>query len=227
MKGIDMGSDISYSYSKPDNYYESARGEMIRYIPKNVKRTLEFGCGCGLFSEMVKKELNAECWGVEINDGAAQVASEKLYKVIRNDAKDSLTMLPDNHFDCIILNDVLEHLPDPFSLLENMKTKLKGAGVVVLSIPNVRFWNNLRAFAFRGEWDYKEAGILDSTHLRFFTYKSLVKMFRGLGYEILTIEGLNPTHNTKFRVLNSLLLNKLWDARYHHFACVIRPVEGR
>lgn len=222
-----MGSDISYSYSKPDNYYESTRREMIRYIPKNVKRTLEFGCGCGFFSEMVKEELNAECWGVEINDGAGQVASEKLYKVIRNDAIASLTMLPDNHFDCIILNDVLEHLPDPFSLLENMKTKLRGNGVAVLSVPNVRFWNNLRAFACRGEWDYREAGILDSTHLRFFTYKSLLRMFRKLGYEVLSIEGLNPTHNTKFRALNFLLLNKLWDAKYHHFACVIKPVESR
>jgi 2-polyprenyl-3-methyl-5-hydroxy-6-metoxy-1,4-benzoquinol methylase len=213
------------SFSKPDNYYGSSKEVMLQYIPATVKRTLEFGCGCGFFSEMVKKQFNAECWAVEINERAAQIASGKLYKVIRSDANDSLAMLPDNYFDCIILNDVLEHLADPFYLLENMKAKLNSGGVAVLSIPNVRFWNHLRAFVWQGEWDYQEAGILDNTHLRFFTYKSLVKLFGGSGYEILTIEGLNPTHNTKFRVLNFLLLNRLWDARYHHFACVIKPVN--
>lgn len=172
-----MRSNISCSYLKPNNYYQSSRAEMISYIPKSVTRTLEFGCGCGFFSEIVTKEFNAECWGVEINDRAAQIASEKLYKVIRSDANDSLAILPDNYFDCIILNDVLEHLADPFYLLENMKTKLNSNGVAVLSIPNVRFWNHLGAFLWRGEWDYKDAGILDNTHLRFFTYKSLLKIF--------------------------------------------------
>lgn len=58
-----MGSHISQSSSKPDVYYQNTREEMLSYIPKNVKRTLEFGCGFGLFSELVKKELDAECWG--------------------------------------------------------------------------------------------------------------------------------------------------------------------
>ncbi len=215
------------SFSKPDNYYESSREVMLQYIPLTVRRTLEFGCGCGFFSESIRKRMHAECWGVEINERAAQIASEKLYKVIRSDATDSLTILPDDYFDCIILNDVLEHLADPFYLLDKMKAKLNNGGVAVLSIPNVRFWNHLRAFVWRGEWDYQDAGILDNTHLRFFTYKSLVKLFRTSGYEILTMEGLNPTHNTKFRIVNLLLLNRLWDARYHHFACVIKPADRK
>jgi len=221
-----MGSHISYSNSKSEVYYQNTREEMLSYIPKNAKRTLEIGCGCGLFSELVKKELDAECWGVEIEEKSAKIAAEKLHRVVRSDAGDSLTTLPDNYFDCIILNDVLEHLQDPFTLLESIKSKVTSDGVVVLSIPNVRFWNNLRAFAWRGEWDYKEAGILDSTHLRFFTHKSLLKMFQRLGYEVLKIEGLNPTRNKKYRVQNFLLWNRLWDARYHQFACVVKPTDG-
>jgi 2-polyprenyl-3-methyl-5-hydroxy-6-metoxy-1,4-benzoquinol methylase len=222
-----MGSHISYSQSKSEVYYQNPREEMLGFIPKNVKRTLEFGCGCGLFSELVKKELDAECWGVEIEEKYAQIAAEKLDRVIRSDAGDSIAILPDGYFDCIILNDVLEHLEDPFSLLENLKSKVTSNGVVVLSIPNVRFWNNLRAFIWRGEWDYEDAGILDSTHLRFFTHKSLLRMFQKLGYEVLNIEGLRPTHNKKFRVLNFLLWNRLWDARYHQFACVVKPAGGK
>ena len=221
-----MGSKITYSYIKPSNYYESTRAEMIRYVPGNVRKTLEFGCGCGSFSELVKNAFNAECWGVEMDDRSVEIASEKLYRVIKGDATESLSKLPESHFDCVILNDILEHLDDPFYLLENVKSKLTREGVVIASIPNVRFWNNLRDLVWRGEWDYKEAGILDITHLRFFTYRSLLKMFQNLGYEVLNIEGLKPTHNMKFRILNFLLCNKLWDARFHQFACVIKPVAS-
>lgn len=221
-----MEIHVTRPSSKPEVYYRNTREEMLCHIPRTAKKTLEFGCGCGLFSELVRKELDAECWGVEIEAKSAEIASDKLHKVIRSDAGDSLAALPDGYFDCIIFNDVLEHLQDPFSLLENIKRKLTNDGVVVLSIPNVRFWNNLRALVWRGEWDYEDAGILDKTHLRFFTYKSLLKMFRRLGYEVLNIEGLRPTHNRKFRILNFLVWNKLWDARYHQFACVVKPVDG-
>ena len=173
-----MPSHISYSQLKSDFYYQNPREEMFRFIPKNVQRTLEIGCGTGLFSELVKKELHAECWGVEIEEKCAKIAAEKLYRIIQSNVSDSLAILPDKYFDCIIMNDVIEHLYDPFSLLEIIKSKINSKGVVVLSIPNVRFWNNLRAFVWRGEWDYKDAGILDNTHLRFFTYKSLLKMFK-------------------------------------------------
>ncbi len=200
---------------------------MLKYIPENVEKTLEFGCGYGFFSKLVKDTFNAECWAVEINDKAAQIASENLDKVIKCDANKSLKKLPENYFDCVILNDVLGCIADPFYLLENIKEKLTSKGVVVASIPNVRYWRNLRALVWRGEWDYRELGILDSAHVRFYTYKSLIKMFQKLGYEIITIEGIHPTRNKKFKVLNFLLWNKLWDAKYSQFACVIKPVGKR
>jgi len=208
---------------KSAEYYENPRVEMLKYIPKDVKISLEFGCGCGYFSDSIKNAYNAECWGVEIEAQSAKRAADKLHRVINADAYRSLAEIPENYFDCIIFNDVLEHLVDPYSLLQVIKSKLNKQGVVVASIPNVRFWNNLRAMAIHGEWDYKEAGILDKTHVRFFTYKSIIKMFNELDYDILTIEGLNPTHNRKFKIINALFFNKLNDARYHQFACVARP----
>jgi len=222
-----MPSKISYSYIKPDYYYQATRTKMLKYIPENVEKTLEFGCGYGFFSKLVKDTFNAECWAVEINDKAAQIASENLDKVIKGDANKSLEKLPENYFDCVILNDVLGCIADPFYLLENIKEKLTSKGVVVASIPNVRHWRNLRALVWRGEWDYRELGILDSAHVRFYTYKSLIKMFQKLGYEIITMEGIHPTRNKKFKVLNFLLWNKLWDAKYSQFACVIKPVGKR
>jgi len=219
-----MTSKISYLFMKGDAYYKNKRAEILQYVPEKVKKTLEFGTEFGNFSELIKNNFNAEYWGVEIEAKAAQIASKKLYKVLNCDAIDALEILPDDYFDCIIFNDVLEHLLDTFYLLEYLKSKLTSEGVVVVSIPNIRFWNNLRDLVWHGEWDYKEAGILDISHLRFFTYKSLTKTFKKLGYEILKIEGLHPTHSTKFRILNFLLLNKLWDVKYHQFVCVIKPV---
>jgi len=211
------------SSDKPAEYYENTRSEMLKYIPRSVKTVLEFGCGSGYFSELIKNKYHAECWGFEIHSYSAKIASEKLCRVINADAHQALSEIPDNYFDCIIFNDVLEHLQDPYSLLLNVKAKLSECGVVVASIPNVRFWSNLKALVIYGTWDYKDTGILDKTHLRFFTHKSLIRIFKQLDYSILAIEGLGPTHSATFKFLNALVLNKFKDAGYRKFACVVKP----
>ena len=218
-----MTTDVTRLPDKPAEYYENPRREMLNYIPQGTKTTLEFGCGSGNFSKLIKTEHRAECWGVEVHPHYAGMASEKLDKVINAEAHQALNQIPENYFDCIIFNDVLEHLQDPYSLLRNVKTKLRQHGVVVASVPNVRFWSNLKALAINGTWDYSETGRLDKTHLRFFTYNSLTKMFRQLDYDIVTVEGIGHTHSTTFKILNFLLLNKLEDAGYRQFACVIKP----
>jgi 2-polyprenyl-3-methyl-5-hydroxy-6-metoxy-1,4-benzoquinol methylase len=200
---------------------------MLKYIPQNVKKTLELGCAEGNFSELVKTNFGAECWGVEIYRQAAEVAATKLDKLINADVVKCQDEIPDNYFDCIICNDILEHLVDPYTLLIDLKGKLTAEGVVVASFPNVRYCRNLFKLVVRGNWDYKEHGILDKTHLRFFTYNSLVRMFPRLGYELLTIEGLAPKPSMlslAARIVNILLLNTFKDTLYHHFACVARPI---
>lgn len=212
---------------KPARYYEQSRAVMLKYIPEKAKKTLELGCASGNFSDMVKTNFGAECWGIEIDPQAAEVAATKLDKVINGDVNQCLDEIPENYFDCIICNDILEHLTDPYALLINLKKKLTAEGLVVASFPNVRYCRNLFELVVRGNWDYKNYGILDKTHLRFFTYNSLVKMFPQLGYKLLTIEGLEPNRNIKtvaVRILTILFFNKFKDIRYHHFACVAKPV---
>jgi 2-polyprenyl-3-methyl-5-hydroxy-6-metoxy-1,4-benzoquinol methylase len=211
----------------PVRYYQQSREHMLKYIPESVKRTLELGCASGNFSELVKASFGAECWGIEMNPQVARVAAAKLDRVINGDVTQCLNDVPDSYFDCIICNDILEHLVDPYTLLIDLKRKLIAEGVLVASIPNVRYCRNLFELVFRGSWDYREHGILDKTHLRFFTYNSLVKMFPQLGYELLTIEGLEPDRNIKtvaVRILTMLFLNRFEDIRYEHFACVAKPV---
>ncbi len=213
---------------KPKGYYEQARTEMLGFVPVGVKRTLELGCSSGLFSAALRASRGCECWGVELNANAAATARGQLDKVIEGDIVEVVPQLPDEYFDCIVCNDVLEHLIDPCGLLRDLKAKLAPGGVVVASIPNVRFCKNLFRLVFRGTWDYSDYGILDRTHLRFFTYKSLIRMWRELGYELIAIEGLEPVRSCRtmlFSVVNILLLGFFKDTRYVHFACVARPKE--
>lgn len=221
-----MNANLTNLPNKPIGYYESTREDMVKYIPQDTKTTLEFGCGFGGFSALLKERFDAETWAVEIDKTAAQEAAKKLDRVINADALESLHKIPNNYFDCIIFFDILEHLVDPYSLLSAVKTKLTKDGVIVASIPNVRFYRNMVDFLIHGNWDYKDKGVLDKTHLRFFTYKSIIKMFSQLGFEVLAVECINPTSSRNFKVLNWLLFNKISDARYAQYACVVKPLRG-
>lgn len=196
---------------------------MLKYIPQGTKTILEFGCGFGGFSSLVKEKLGTESWAVEIEKTAAQEAEKKLDKVINADASEALLQIPEDYFDCIVLFDILEHLIDPYGLLCALKTKLTKNGIIVASIPNIRYYRTFVDLVIHGNWDYKEHGILDKTHLRFFTYKSIIKTFNQLGFEMLELEGIHPTSSRTFKILNIIFLNLLSDIRYKHFAVVAKP----
>lgn len=210
---------------KPENYYAQSRPEMIEFIPKDAKIILDIGCGEGLFGEQLKKKLKAEVWGIEINEKAGAIAQTKIDKVYIGDISQLIDKLPDKFFDCIVFNDILEHLIDPFNILLRIKNKLTSNGVVVSSIPNVRYFFILIDLLVKKQWRYEDAGILDKTHLRFFTFKSIVEMFNSLGYEIKIIKGINPIKSWKFTLLNFFLFGFLSDTKYLQFACVAKPKE--
>jgi 2-polyprenyl-3-methyl-5-hydroxy-6-metoxy-1,4-benzoquinol methylase len=218
-----QAANLTNLSQKAEGYHAGVRAEMLKYIPPDVATTLEFGCGSGGFSALIKRTLQAETWAVEIDKKAAAEAAGKLDKVIAKDATEAVADLPDAYFDCIVFMDVLEHLVDPYALLLSVRSKLTPRGVMVCSLPNVRYYENYIEFAWKGNWDYTEVGILDKTHLRFFTYRSIQKTFDQFAFEILTLEGIHPTRNKKFRVLNRLLFNAIDDLRYLQFAVVVRP----
>jgi 2-polyprenyl-3-methyl-5-hydroxy-6-metoxy-1,4-benzoquinol methylase len=196
-----MLTDGTNLFCKSKRYYQSTREDMLKFIPTGVKKTLEFGCGEGGFSVLLKDRLNAETWAVEINEECALKAAKRLYKVINDDAYKALCKLPEKYFDCIICFDFLEHLVDPYSLLTLLKTNLAKDGVIITSIPNIRYYRVFTNFVLHGNWGYKDQGVMDKTHLRFFTYKSIIKMFEQLEFEILLIKGIHPTSSRTCKVL--------------------------
>lgn len=209
---------------KTKEYYSYARPEMVDFVPKETKRILDVGCGEGLFVMSLKKNNNnLETWGVEMNPEIAEIAKTNLDKVLVGDIFTIINGLPDSYFDCIVFNDVLEHMADPYIVLKNIKTKLRNNGVIVCSIPNVRHVRVLRDLLFKKQWKYEDIGILDRTHLRFFTKKSIIDMFNDLDYQILKISGINGTKIWQFLPINIITLGLFSDSRYIQFACVARP----
>jgi 2-polyprenyl-3-methyl-5-hydroxy-6-metoxy-1,4-benzoquinol methylase len=194
-------------------YYSGDRIDMLAYISKDANRILEIGCGQGNFAAQLLKPTR-EVWGIEPNVEAAKIASTKLYKVLSQKVEDCIHEIPDNYFDAIIFNDVLEHLLDPWHILKIIRVKLSQEGKVIASIPNFRYITNLFNILIKKDWVYEDAGILDATHIRFFTKKSINKLFLQNNYQILKMEGICRTTSFKGLMLASLI--NLFSLGYHH-----------
>jgi len=208
-----------------DGYYAGERHEILPFIPANSRIFMDIGCGSGNFGSLLKNRFtNATVWGSELNKRITDQAGEKLDKVISGDITTNLSELPDHYFDCITFNDSLEHITDPFTLLTAIKPKLSDTGVIVSSIPNVRYFDNLRDLIFKKQWKYVDAGILDRTHLRFFTGRSIIDMYQEAGYRIEAMAGINRTGNSKARALAKLTFGWLDDIQYLQFATRAKPV---
>lgn len=161
------------------NYYAGINEQLFRQVPTNAKKILEIGCGYGNFGERVKS-LNpgVTYYAIEIDPEAAKIAASKLDHVICGNVES--TSLVDGDFDCVIFGDVLEHLCDPLEILRKIRPMLKPTGCVLCSVPNVQHHSVLSAI-LGGDFQYQDAGLLDRTHLRFFTYASFIKLMLDAG----------------------------------------------
>ena len=208
--------------NKPDGYYNDSRKEMLVYLPKTAKKVLDVGCGNGIFGVLIKEVSNhAEVWGIELMQDEAEIAKRRLHKVLIGPCEENIKHIPDNYFDVIYFNDVLEHMVDPYSVLEKIKSKLTSNGIIISSIPNIRYHNVLIPLIFKKQFEYQAYGVLDKTHLRFFTKKSIKNMYENLGYKIITHEGINGSKSLKPILFNIPFLFTATDIKYPQYATVV------
>jgi SAM-dependent methyltransferase len=201
---------------------------MLPYVPAAARTILDVGCGEGLFGARLREGSERQIWGIESDGRAAEEARSRLDRVVVGDVMSLLPSLPIGFFDVAVFNDVLEHLVDPFGLLSQLKRHLRPGGVVVSSIPDIRFYPTLFNLVVRRRWEYEESGILDLTLLRFFTTASIRAMYGRLGYEVLRHEGINPMTRMPwgYHLANLAMLGRLSDTRYVQFATVARPLSN-
>ena len=204
------------------DYFINERRDMIPFLPSQMAKTIEFGCGSGYFSGRIKKEHGLESWGVDMNPQAAKVASKILDRVIVGEAMKAIQDIPVDYFDCLICNDFLEHLSDPDLFLKEVQKILKPKAYIICSVPNVRSWGHFIQYFLKKDWKYIDEGILDRTHLRFFTKKSLIRMLNDASIEIEKIQGITPTNTILFNLTNILSFGFISDMRFLQYA-----VRGR
>ena len=132
--------------------------------------------------------------------------------------------MPDGYFDVITFNDSLEHFSDPMPALQLCKTKLAPGGSIICSFPNVRYIDNVIHFLVDMDWKYEDAGILDYTHLRFFTKKSMERWFVDAGYKIESITGIKQHYwsGKKIFLLRLFFGKYVEDMKYLNYVVVAK-----
>ena len=196
-------------------------------------RVLEVGCASGYFSQALR-DHGLWVYGIEPNPAAAAEAAGKLDDLYVGTIEQFIAEKRDlaGRFDFLIFGDVLEHLAEPAATLRQACQFLSPQGRVIASVPNVTHYS-VRTMLMDGQWHYRRLGILDSTHLRFFSYVGLRKMLRQAGLAIeemrpvtLSAEGADPFANWRlFRMAKPLMADGPHGEAYQ-FVFSARPAES-
>jgi 2-polyprenyl-3-methyl-5-hydroxy-6-metoxy-1,4-benzoquinol methylase len=170
------------------SYFDNVREDLLALIAGSDLKVLEVGCGTGVTGEVLLKDARA-CVvdGVERDTVAASQARTRLSNVWEADVE-TLDWADLRHdYDVVMFGDTLEHLVDPWMTVRKAASCLRSGGTLIASIPNARclmFWGPL---VIRGRLDYADMGILDRTHLRWFTRQSAVDLIRQGGLAITSV----------------------------------------
>lgn len=180
---------------KESGYFSYCRADLLELIPRNRNnRVLEIGAGSGETLRNVKECGLAEyVVGVDVTEVKDSSQSHPaMDRFIIGDIENLALDLEEGSFDVILCGDVLEHLRDPWRTLERLRPLLRTGGLVIASVPNVRYWKVSMGLFWGGQWNYCDEGILDRTHLRFFVKQSVLDLFTGAGFRIVTLEKVGP-----------------------------------
>jgi 2-polyprenyl-3-methyl-5-hydroxy-6-metoxy-1,4-benzoquinol methylase len=207
-------------------YGASERPELVPFIPEAANSLLDIGCGAGGFGRTLRRlRPEIELWAVEPDPVSARVAEDAFDRVIVSNFPNE--SIPDGRFDVVLCADVLEHMAEPEKALLAAADALTDKGIMLASIPNVR---NLRRVVWplvmHGAWSYTETGILDRTHLRFFTRKSIVDFFTANNWAVESIAGI-ALPGRREKLMSALTLRRFDDFLFMQYVVVARPVRVR
>lgn len=181
--------------------HDNHNPDLLRLIPQSSKNVIEIGCSSGALAREFKRSNNVNWIGVEIDASYAELANRHCDKTIITNIDDcDLDFYKEfTDRDCWIFGDTLEHFKDPWSVLKNIRAVIPQNGSVIACIPNAQHWSLITRLAI-GDFRYEDSGLLDKTHLRWFTRQTIVELFSSQGFEIL--EGIprifDEPHREKF-----------------------------
>jgi len=180
-------------------------------------KVLDIGCATGYFAkELLLK--NCEVYGVDIDKDALKIADKYCKKTALSnlDQVHSLSF-PKKYFDYVIVLDVIEHLAHPENVLIMAKHYLKDGGRIIISVPNISH-ASIRCMLLKGEFQYTDTGILDKTHLHFYTKRSFETELKRAGYKILKLYPTNGMCKVPFLYKITDRLPESWQ---YKIACMV------
>lgn len=207
---------------RPKWSYE-VRADAISLLPETVGRVLDVGGGDGTTAAYLRKEKRAT-YAVVI-DGHVFPSNPGVDRMLQGDLEDRSVLArvfkDEGPFDTVLFLDVLEHLKDPWIAVATAFEHLRPGGICLVSVPNARFVSLLGPLVFRGDFTYTNVGVLDSTHLRWFTAKSLKRLLEGAGFEVV---GRKGNLGERSRILNTATFGLLRDFfEFQIIACGRKP----
>ncbi len=164
-----------------DGYYGHARVEVLPFLPADIRRIADIGGSSGATLTAIKARWpDATTICIDSHEPSLEQSRRRGHIAVACDLDNNI---PDVVKDCdvVMLLDVLEHLVDPWSVLRKVVQLVPRGATVIVSVPNVRYWEVSFGLLFRGRWELRDAGVLDRTHLRFFTHDSGADLIRGAG----------------------------------------------
>jgi 2-polyprenyl-3-methyl-5-hydroxy-6-metoxy-1,4-benzoquinol methylase len=201
--------------------YASSRQEMVEFVPASARRLLDVGCAVGGFgAELRSARPDLRIWGIDVTphpESIPQPYEERMVGAFPDAVPAGMS------FDCIVFNDVLEHLVDPWSALRTVHRMLDDGGSVVASIPNFRHLTVVKPLLLRGRLDYRETGILDRTHLRFFTRSTMIELFEVTGFSVERVAPLRVSTAGTTATLNRWARGRFEELLAEQYAIVARP----
>jgi len=166
--------------------HDTHNPDLLRLIPNTSKRIIEVGCSSGALAREFKK-INPNCYwlGIEIDSQYADLAKRYCDETLVMDIENPIANFwkATNEIDCWIFGDTLEHLRDPWSVLKLIRNSLPSNGSIVACIPNAQHWS-IQAKLSIGDFRYQDSGLLDKTHLRWFTRQTIFEMFEDCKFNI-------------------------------------------
>ncbi len=210
--------------SKPTQYFAGARAEFLEVLADFADALiLEIGCGTGGTGRLAIARAKCNRYrGVELDQRAAAEAAKHLHQVVQGNVETLDLPWPQSSFDALILSEVLEHLVDPWLTVRKLKPLLKPHALVLAGSPNVSHHRVIRML-LHGEWTLTESGVMDYTHLRWFTPKTYRRLFEQSGYEVLRLEGLGQD-GPKTRIASKLLFGRCEWLWFKQMKVIARPV---
>ena len=181
------------------NYYMANRTDLMRFLGQSdqYEAALDVGCASGELGRLlIEHRVATRVDGVEVNRDAAELAKKVLRKVWVGTVEELSQDIPWESYDLVVMADVLEHLPEPWETLDFLFARCRPGCRLLLSVPNVRHHSVVFPLLFQGRFEYRDSGIMDRTHLHFFTRSSLQESVMRAGWKI---RRASPNIKEKYR----------------------------